>query len=331
MKLVNKKSIPQQTCYDLAIAGTHNFFANGICVHNTNAAVVHEVKTGEIWAQSRSNVITPENDNAGFARFVKEHEDDFARVIRISKLVYGNSRVEPAKDFVAVYGEWCGKGIQNGVGINELPKMFVVFAIRIYHGENERSDWFNFTQIADVFEMLDPASMNPVGIYSITQFPTWKVNIDFMNPEQSQNKFIEITTAVEQECPVAKQLGVSGVGEGVVWTCEDDHDLLFKVKGEKHSVSKVKTLAAVDVEKVGQLKELVTNIMTENRMKQMLSEMKEKLGLEPEMKNLGHFIKLCVQDALKEETDTIVASGFDIKEFTKVAPAVVKNWFISNQ
>ena len=49
---------------------------------------------------------------------------------------------------------------------------------------------------------------------------------------------IEITEAVENECPVGKHFGVSGVGEGVVWTCVsegwNDSGTWFKVKGEAH-------------------------------------------------------------------------------------------------
>ena len=46
--------------------------------HGTNAGVTIN-KDGEIWAQSRSNIITIQSDNAGFAFFVesKKYAEDF--------------------------------------------------------------------------------------------------------------------------------------------------------------------------------------------------------------------------------------------------------------
>jgi hypothetical protein len=56
---------------------------------------------------------------------------------------------------------------------------------------------------------------------------------------------VEITMAVEAECPVGRFFGVlSGVGEGVVWKPVDplynEGRFWFKVKGEKHSVTMIK-------------------------------------------------------------------------------------------
>ena len=67
----------------------------------------------------------------------------------------------------------------------------------------------------------------------------------------SQNKFIELVEEVEKECPVSKQFNVSGIGEGIVWTTEYKGETYrFKTKGEKHSVSKVKTVVPIDIEKI---------------------------------------------------------------------------------
>jgi len=128
---------------------------------------------------------------------------------------------------------------------------------------------------------------------------------------------------------------IDSIGEGIVWRCISKcafktNDLIFKVKGKAHSVTKVKTLVSVDTEKVSKMKDLVDMIMTENRMQQMYDSMLDKTGLDPsDTKNFGKFIGICVTDALKEETDTILESGFEVKEFTKVVPGVVREWFFS--
>jgi ferritin len=88
------------------------------------------------------------------------------------------------------------------------------------------------------------------------------------------------------------------------------------MKSEKHSSSKVKTLkeiAAVDIEKLNSIKELVDQAVTENRLNQGIDKLGE-MSLEIDIKNTGAYIKWVVGDVIKEEKDTIIASGFDVKE-----------------
>lgn len=62
-----------------------------------------------VFAQSRNNMITPDNDNAGFARWVKNNADQLVEV-----LGHGYH-----------FGEWCGAGIQRRYGLT--TKKFVLF------------------------------------------------------------------------------------------------------------------------------------------------------------------------------------------------------------
>jgi hypothetical protein len=178
--------------------------------------------------------------------------------------------------------------------------------------------------------MINLQELNEHRIFFINQFPTWELEIDFDYPELSSNKMIELTEEVEKECPVGKYFGVSGVGEGIVWKCHIEPyvggDFMFKVKGEKHSVSKVKTLAAVDVEKVNSIKECVDKIITENRLNQGLDYLRTN-HLEIIPQNLGIFIKWVTSDAIREELDTIVESGLIPKDVGSVASKVARDWF----
>jgi len=56
-----------------------------------------------IWAQSRTRLITPEDDNFSFAKWVKDNAEQL-----ISDLGVGYH-----------YGEWWGKGINRGYGLEE--------------------------------------------------------------------------------------------------------------------------------------------------------------------------------------------------------------------
>jgi hypothetical protein len=278
-------------------------FMGSVKLHGTNASVC---KSGtEYWCQSRNNIITPDADNAGFAAWAYQQDLDslFSQI--------------PA-DVVVVYGEWCGGNIQSGVAISGLPKMFVIFKI-----------------LADGV-WLSPEQVKKVKTdftYNIWDFQTWSISIDFDRPGLIQNKLIELTEAVERECPVGKAFGSIGVGEGIVWTCVtpgySSSRFTFKVKGEKHSVSKVKVLAAVDVEKVGSVNEFVDNTLTEARLNQGLEFLREQ-GLAVDQTSTGAFLKWIVGDILKEETDTMEASLLDKKDVTGVLSKKAREWFFSN-
>ena len=44
-------------------------------------------------------------------------------------------------------------------------------------------------------------------IYNIEDYETYEIEIDFNYPQLAQNKIIEMTIAVEDECPVGKAFG----------------------------------------------------------------------------------------------------------------------------
>jgi hypothetical protein len=158
-------------------------------------------------------------------------------------------------------------------------------------------------------------------IFNIRQFPKFEVEIDFDKPTLVQNMLIEITETVEAECPVGKAFHVSGTGEGVVWTAVTDKSLIFKVKGEKHSASKVKKLASVDMDLVASIEEFVDNTVTENRLNQGL----ENVTLD--VKSTGDFIRWVFNDIITEEADVIEASGLEPKNIGKYVSDKAKKFF----
>lgn len=302
-------------------------FSGTVKLHGTNAAVV--VENGRARAQSRSAIITTENDNAGFARFVTEHEGLFVSYARTLQVLGDTSPI-------AFYGEWCGQGIQKGVAINGMTKRFIIFAIKhpnVESGEDGR--WERPASLASITNGsrgFFPADK----VDFIHNYPTWEIEIDFENPGEAQNKLVELTTAVEAECPVGKAItGVTGVGEGIVWVCDSEHavikvsDLIFKVKGEKHSDTKTKTLAPVDVEKQAGIKELAEAVTTPHRMEKGIDQLRlDNPGKDVlDMAYTGAFLKWVSQDVLKEELDMIEASGFDTKDVTKAVQHIAKGWF----
>lgn len=276
-------------------------FKGTVKLHGTNAGIV-KYKDGRIEYQSRERVLELTRDNAGFmlAMMNKDFLDLFDKY--------------EFNDHVAVYGEWCGQGIQKGVAISQLPKMFVIFAV------NVDGEW---NEIVD--------SKLPDGVYSINTFPSYELDIDFNNPELFQNKMVELTERVEKECPVGKYFGVDGIGEGVVWKAKyNDHFYQFKVKGEKHSVSKVKTLASVDIEQVEDIKEFVQNVVTENRLEQGFQYLERNSSLPPDQTQTGDFLRWVVNDVMKEEQDTIVQNQLDVKKINSAISAKARVWYFNH-
>lgn len=275
-------------------------FQGTVKLHGTNAGIV-KYSDGRIEFQSRERVLSLEEDNANF----------MAEMMKIDlSFLFSNIQFN---DYCAVYGEWCGGNIQKGVAINGLPKMFVIFGIKA------DDKWIDLPK-----EILD----NESGIYNILQFPTFEVNIDFNNPELIQNDLINMTIEVENCCPVGKYFGVTGIGEGIVFTCCSNQELKFKSKGEKHSASKVKVLNSVNVESIVSINEFVDLAVSENRLEQGLSYFKEN-NIETDIKNTGLFLGWVVKDILKEESDTLTNNGLDEKEVKKAISLKAKLWFLN--
>lgn len=275
-------------------------FRGTVKLHGTNAGITLTPE-GELIYRSRSRVITVEDDNCGFARHMLAHEGALRGMMRNGD---------------TVFGEWCGQGIQKGVGISSMPKMFVLFALRV----------------GDIW--LDPKIVGNAPesrIFNIRDFPSWEMEIDFSKPEQAQNELCAITEKVEAVCPIALSFGHEGIGEGVVWIPVDgdmDSRYWFKVKGEKHSVSKVRTLAAVDVEHYARQDELIAGLITENRLKQGLDLHVNEFGRAVDMKSIGEYLRWVFNDVAKEESDTIAAAGFELKELGKGISDVAKRFYI---
>lgn len=275
-------------------------FRGTVKIHGTNASIV-AYKDGRKEYQSRERVLSLEQDNAGFM---------LAMMNKDLKPLFSGIEFD---DYCAIYGEWCGGNIQKGVAINGLPKMFVIFGIKIDDVWIELPSW-----------KYD----NENGIYNILQFSTYEIEIDFENPDLSQNKLIEMTIEVENECPVGKFFGVSGIGEGVVFEAVNNPEYQFKSKGEKHSSSKVKSLNSVDVESLEGVKEFVDSVVTENRLEQGLQYLQE-MGFSLEPKSTGEFLGWIVKDVIKEETDTIVSNQFDVKKIKSAVSVKARMWFLN--
>jgi len=275
-------------------------FKGTVKLHGTNAAVVRYID-GRTEFQSRERILSLDQDNSGFMNYMTNLDLEFL-FERFSH-----------EDFVAVYGEWCGGNIQKGVAINGLSKMFVIFGIMV------DDKWV---------DLPSDLHKNSESIFNIEQFKTYEIDIDFNNPQLIQNKLIDMTMRVEDLCPVGEFFKKEGIGEGIVFTCTTNQELKFKSKGEKHSASKVKVLNSIDVESMEGINSFVEMAVSENRLLQGVSVLKEN-GIPIESKNTGEFLRWIVTDVLKEESDTILANNLDDKKLKNAIVTKSRMWFLN--
>jgi hypothetical protein len=78
-------------------------------IDGTNGQIIIG-EDGAIAAGSRSRLITPEQDNFGFAAWVRDHADEL-RTLGVGRH----------------FGEWWGSGIQRGYGLTKGEKRFSLF------------------------------------------------------------------------------------------------------------------------------------------------------------------------------------------------------------
>ena len=307
-------------------------FKGTVKLHGTNAGVAVGAD-GEIWYQSRSNIITPEHDNAGFAFFASTRKDIFLNFVQKIR-----ERTGVMDDTIVIFGEWCGGNIQKGVAISGLDKMFVIFAVKVAvmgcEGEEEETTEVqsNYYLTDDMWEDLNSVDDK---IYNINQFPSAIINVDFNEPEMARNSLIEVMSEIEKECPVGKYFGRklgedNTTGEGNVWVgWYNGNRYVFKVKGEEHSVTKVKTLVAVDVEKLESIKEFVSYAVTENRLLQGIEQVFTSKGVTPSMKTTGDYLKWIVSDIIAEESDTLNENNLEPKEVGKSLSDYARKWYFT--
>lgn len=308
-------------------------FKGTVKLHGTNAAIIYNKALDYYRAQSRERLLSLESDNAGFCMFTEQKREQFIQIfeeLRIANNI-------PDNHFIVIYGEWCGANIQSKVALAQLPKMFVAFDIFTFHTDANKVSESVVNLLEDGKWLTSDKNLKLIKekehqIFPITDFQTFEITINFNEPELVVPELQELTEKVEQECPVAKAFGVSGVGEGIVWSLlnENHKDYYrFKVKGEKHQSSKVKKLASVDVESLANVAKFVDYAVTESRLNQGLEHLRMS-NFPLNQKTTGEFIKWIQGDVLKEERDTIVENGFNLKAVNTAIAVKAKTWFFQN-
>lgn len=301
-------------------------------LHGTNAAVQCHAD-GRIIAQSRTNELFaaqviagtafPGNDNAGFARWVKDNET-----------LWQDTR-DNARSDVIIFGEWIGPGIQKGVAVSEIPKKcFAVFAAR---------------PLADGLPLGDELWVDPsilqelvAGIPDTYVLPWYNEGIELDWSKTAEELMVRATEInqwvgeVEANDPwVEATFNVKGTGEGLVfYPTSKDHlglanfnNLVFKAKGEKHKNIKTASPAQLAPEAAASINGFVDMVLTDARLEQGVRVVAGELNFDA--RNTGNFVKWICEDVKKETQDELEASKLEWKQVQKPLSEKARNWFLS--
>lgn len=287
-------------------------------LHGTHCAV-QITPDGIVAAQSRTQLLTPEADYKGFASWVRSHHGWFAALA-------------PG---LVVFGEWCGPGVEKGMAIsNASTKRFVVFAIqvggRVVFEPQMLREWL-------------PINGAPPEVHVLPWEGT-PITIEFGSRPSLERAAAELNlrvAAVEREDPwVRRELGISGLGEGLVLypvsinAAPADFDmeglavLMFKAKGEKHRTAGTKTAVAVNATVAASVQDFVALMVTDARSRQGLEA---TCGGERDPKRTATFIAWIAADVRKESIAELEASGLTWAQVDKAVQAAARTWFLDKE
>lgn len=224
--------------------------------------------------------------------------------------------------------EWVGKGIQKGVAISNIEKSAFIFGLKVTPHPKDEND-----KVSAYWLDSSLVKSTENNIYNIEDYKMYFIDIDFNMPQLSQDKIIEMTIEVENECPVGKAFGYEGIGEGIVFSTIDNNiRKFFKSKGEKHSKSKVKTLKEVDDVKIRLVMEIAEKVTPIWRLSQMLEQACDFMnGGTLDRSKLGDYIRLVINDVIKEEMDILSDAGLEPKDINKCISDIAKRYFFEQE
>lgn len=289
-------------------------------LHGTNAAI-HVTLDGELECQSRERIITPEDDNYGFARWVHSHREEWLRALAPGTVVFG---------------EWAGPGVMKGVALSKIPeKVFAVFAV-LQEGE------VNALSV-EPQEILTLVHRTPC--YVIPWYKDLVVTVDWDATAEALTPVLDTINAevraVESCDPWVKTVfGVDGTGEGLVFyptmaetgqTAIDAYYLrMFKAKGDEHKTVAQKAPAQADPEVAKGAEEFASLVLTEARLEQGVeTTLPAGATMRYDVKRIGPFLGWISKDVVKECGPELVASGLDPKAAAKAVTDYARKWYMA--
>lgn len=291
-------------------------------LHGTNAAV-QVAADGTVTVQSRTNILSLESDNAGFARWV------LATCMATPRVKVQPDHWKSARGHI-LFGEWIGPGIQKNVAVSEIPnKVFAIFAARPLDGSDRL--------IIEPDELKTLVADMPVD-FNVHVLPWYEKEID-IDWKQSDEELSKATAQINdwvasvEACDpwVKATFNVNGTGEGLVFYptstphlgFESFTNLVFKAKGEAHKMVATAKPAQINAEVANSINSFVEMVLTSARLNQGATAVG---GLD--MKLTGKFVAWVLKDVEKETQDELQASGLTFDQVKKAVSDKARSWYL---
>jgi len=283
-------------------------------LHGTNAGIqIHP--DGTVVAQSRSNNLTGGHDNMGFAAWVEANKELWAE--------------KATTDGVVLFGEWCGKGIQSGVAVSEIPKNFAIFAAQ----SMQYPDYVIYEP--ELLEAFLPANLREHKLANVLPWAGYNIEVDWTKSAEDLESIVDLINehvlAIEACDPwVESVFGVKGTGEGLVYYPTSHQgmtnlkNLMFKAKGAKHRVVAAPKAATVDPQVAATVEAFAQMVVTEARLEQgmgLVGPLEKKLT--------GKFVGWIVADVQKECQAELEASGLTWKQVGGAISGRASKWWLT--
>ena len=265
---------------------------NGTCyifpkIDGTNSSVFYNTETNTICAGSRNRKITPEKDNAGFAAWVINSEDEEA--FKLRELVKNNNNY-------IVYGEWLGPNKFVG-HIKDYDKSALS---KLWIFDIFNTDTTTYLPYEELKRTLEEAG---IGQYMIPLL----AKID--NPTEDE------LADIAQNNKFLLKDDVEHAGEGIVIHNYEFHDEYGHYQVGKLVLNEYKQRKKEQKQRIemkpGQMEnEIINYYLTDSEFDKNIEKVLLKLGLDKfdtTKKNcVGMFLSMCYRDTILSEIVDIV-------------------------
>ena len=288
-------------------------------LHGTNAGVT-VFPDGEIYIQKRSAAMKLSIVNGpahfGFMQFVFDNQQWFLKAYEDVKKL---SEVE--NPIITFFGEWAGPGIQKGVAISQMTdKKFFIFGVQ----EQTTNIWIPLSAIS--YNNPNPR------IWYINMFKKFYVDANMNDAVGLLEQLNTITLEVEKECPVAKEFGISSIGEGIVWTGYDSNNnfIRFKVKGDEHQNKSNAPKVKNSTEKIDNpgIKEFIDQIDITGRLQQCYHILYENEV--PNKSETGKVLNWVFEDIVTEEHHLTKELNITVAELKPYLMVAIRELFFAD-
>jgi len=285
-------------------------FRGTVKIHGANTTLVFRDcdNLADVTIQSRNKILASglgSGENNGMAEFLAG-----VPLARLAQSVFGTQKARFKTLIIA--GEFAGKDVQKGVGISKLERFFMVFNVCI------DDLWRDMGRLSGV-------ALPEYRVFNIMNYKTFKVTINLdADTTAAERQMMEYTQEVASACPVAKALGGSGPGEGIVWTMlvpirhHRARILGFKTKSQDFQATAyaprargtttpaTTTSMTLIPEPKRMADEFVNYAVGQRRLEQGIEYMVE-MGIPLKAENAKSFTRWVTNDTLKEEAEQMKA------------------------